>query len=241
MLKKFWNDRSGNFAIIVALSGFTLISAVGTAVDLSNQMRVKTALQDAVDAATLAGAALAYEGKPQAIVKQAVKDVFNGQCPVMDCDPNLLSINLDSTKIEVASSGDTPTFFMGMIGKTELEVNAIARVNLGGTTEHIEVHMVLDNSASMNIVDGIAAINRMKPLFLPYNALEAGQQCAFACHVPVDNQGRDVTWGGKTGAQIARENRIPMREERIHTEMIDQARRLLTGGSNIEVGVYAFT
>jgi Flp pilus assembly protein TadG len=241
MLKKFLRDTSGNFSLLLGLSAITLASVAGMAVDLSNQMRIKTSLQDSVDAATIAGAALAYDGKPAGVVKQAVKDVFKSQCPIADCDPGRLSITLYATKIEVESIGSSPTFFMGLVGKTALDVTAKARVNLGGTTEHIEVHMVLDNTGSMNIVDGLTAINQIKPLFLPYDKYGINEQCAFACHLAIDGSNADVTYNGKTGAQIARDNGIPMREDRIHSEMIDQARRLLTGGSNIKVGVYSFT
>ncbi|MGL4405221.1 MAG: vWA domain-containing protein, partial [Notoacmeibacter sp.] len=115
-----------------------------------------------------------------------------------------------------------------------------ARVNLSATMEHINVHMVLDNTGSMNIVDGVAAINQMRPLFKPYEKFGAIEDCAFACHVKIDGSGKDVTYNGKSGSEIARENGIPMREDRIHREMIDQAQRLLQGASNIKVAVYAF-
>lgn len=241
MLKRFIGDKSGNIAVAFGLTSMVLLSAVGMAVDLSNQMRIKTSLQDAVDAATMAGGIMAYEGKLEAEVKKEVKTVFKAQCPITDCNPERLKITLDATKLEVESEGSSPTFFMGLIGKSYLNVLAKARVNLGGLNEYVEVHMVLDNTGSMNIVDGISAIDQMVPLFKPYEKYSANEGCAFACHLTIDGASQDVTYGGKTGAEIARANGIPMREDRVHSEMINQAKRLLTGGTNIKVGVYSFT
>lgn len=56
-MKNFFKDRCGNFAVITALAAVPLVGMVGIAVDYSRALNVRTAFQDAGDAAALAVAA----------------------------------------------------------------------------------------------------------------------------------------------------------------------------------------
>ena len=85
MLKNFIKDKAGNFSAILALSLTVLIASAGMAVDLSNQMRMKTELQDSVDAATLAGAALSFEGRTDKDVREEIARRFDQSCSVENC------------------------------------------------------------------------------------------------------------------------------------------------------------
>jgi hypothetical protein len=54
--RRFWSHRSGNFAVAAALAVVPLATAVGLAVDYSEALRHRAVLQQALDAAVLAGA-----------------------------------------------------------------------------------------------------------------------------------------------------------------------------------------
>src|SRR3954462_8169210 len=55
LLNEFGRAREGNLAVIFALSALPLIAAIGAAVDFSKVSDVRTQMQNALDAAALAG------------------------------------------------------------------------------------------------------------------------------------------------------------------------------------------
>jgi Flp pilus assembly protein TadG len=238
----YWNDRRGQFSVALIVMSMTVFSALGMGVDVANQFRSKADLQNSIDAATLLGAKLAFDGAKEAEVKKVVRDAYKANCQIAKCNPSSLTITLSTSALEVMASETVRTAFMGLAGVSTLGIEAKARVNLGGASnEFFEVHLILDNTGSMNIVDGVAAINKMVPLFQPYEKYGSVEGCAFACHIGTDGAGQDVLYNGKTGAEIAKENGIPMREDRVHSEMAKQAKRLLEARKNVEVGVHSFT
>lgn len=72
-LGQFLRARDGNLAVIFAFAAIPVITAVGTAVDLSKVSEVKTQLQNALDAAVLAGVT-----QPTANQLSTANAVFNG-------------------------------------------------------------------------------------------------------------------------------------------------------------------
>lgn len=58
LTRRLRSDRRGNVAMVVAVSALPLFTAVGVGVDVSSLVEAKTRLQNAADAAVLAGAAL---------------------------------------------------------------------------------------------------------------------------------------------------------------------------------------
>src|SRR5262245_43294164 len=55
LVRAFGRARDGNLAIVFSLATIPIIGAIGAAVDLSKANDVKTQLQNALDAAVLAG------------------------------------------------------------------------------------------------------------------------------------------------------------------------------------------
>ncbi|NJR13699.1 MAG: hypothetical protein HC779_05190 [Phyllobacteriaceae bacterium] len=235
LIREFLRDRSGNFAGILGVTMPMLVLSAGMSVDIYNQQRVENELQAAVDASVLAGAAIAYEGATSVQIEERVKAFFLPACPLKACETATLNVTFLADRLKVTAAGTAKTHFMSIGGKKELAANATAEVTLKSVPVHYEVHMVLDNSGSMNIVDGVDNIRSFRDKFKPWNSI-----CAFACHTRGNNN--EATYQGKTGADLARENGIPLREDRVKTEMIDQAKRLLQGAyaSRVKVGVYDF-
>ena len=242
MFRRFLNDKSGNFGAALAITGMALVGVVGGSIDLSWRERMETRLQDVVDAATLAGASAAMQGKSKPEQDEEIRRYFNQNCTLADCSTAMnLTIDIQDSHIHVESKGGVKPFFMAMMGVEELGIDAVARVNLG--RNHVEVHLALDNSGSMNIVDGEPAMARMLGVFQPYTeSMGYTVGCAFACHQATDGSGRTVSFGGLTGAQIARANNIPLREDRVKSVMATETRRILSDDTRetAKVAVHAF-
>ena len=227
---------------MLAIALPTIVAAVGLATDLSEQQRMQTDLQNAADAGLLAAADLAAAGASEADIKDRIKSFFLTACPVTNCATAATQTTTIMTdKIRVEASATIKNTFMGIVGKPTVNINAKAEMTIKSVPVFYEVHMVLDNSGSMNIVDGLANIRSFRNQFKPWGAV-----CAFACHNIVssgkqDKKGNDIMMT-VTGASVARANNIPMREDRLRAEMINQAQTLLTtaNASRIKIATYDF-
>jgi Flp pilus assembly protein TadG len=234
-LKRFRDARDGQFSIMLAVALPMIMVAVGSVADVSQQQRLQGELQNALDAGTLAGAAIAFEGATTTQIQDRIRAYFMPMCPVPNCATAVtLNITFANDRLTTTATGNVRTHFMGMFGKSQLPVAAKAESTLKSVPVFYEVHMVLDNSGSMNIVDGVNNIRFFRDKFLPWNSI-----CAFACHSRSDP---NATYQGKTGFETARQWGVPLREDRIKNEMIDQAQRLLTGANatRAKVAVYDF-
>ena len=54
-MRSFWADRSGNVAIVFALTAIVLMLAIGAAVDVGRWLHARDQTVAAIDAAVLAG------------------------------------------------------------------------------------------------------------------------------------------------------------------------------------------
>jgi Flp pilus assembly protein TadG len=241
-LKRFWSDRRGQFSIVSIAAMPLIMTATGIALDLTNQQRFDSELQNAVDAGALAGAAIAYEGASQEQIRERVRTFFLPVCQVPNCSTAMtLSTTFSADRLTVTASGSVRPPFLSIFGRESMPIEAKAQVTLKSTPSHYEVHMVLDNTGSMNIIDGLSNIRAFRTQFNPWGS----SSCAFACHDRGgDGRGGDggVAWQGETGAEMARRIGYPMREDRLRAEMIDQARILLSGGSSsrVKIATYDF-
>jgi Flp pilus assembly protein TadG len=243
-LKKLAADKSGQFSIMLAVALPMLITAVGFTVDLSEQQRVKYYLQNATDAAILASGDLMAADAPESAIKARIRTFFLAACQVPSCASVVeQTTTITGNRVRVDAKFDTKTYFMGIVGHPTVPVEARSEITLDQQLLYYEVHMLLDNTGSMNIVDGLDNVRKFRVKFEPWaNSL----YCAFACHTRVD----DGTIGpdgnknlmAQSGAEIARANNIPMREDRVRSTMIDQAKDLIAAGNKerLKVAVYDF-
>ena len=239
LLNRFSSDKSGQFSIMLCVALPMLMAAVGMATDLSEQQRIKYELQNATDAGVLAAADLSVQGASEVDIKARVKAYFIAACPLANCATSVsMTTTILSDRIRVEATAPAKTYFMGMMGKPILNAYAKSEMTIKSVPVFYEVHMVLDNSGSMNIVDGLANIRAFREKFKPWNSI-----CAFACHT---TNGSDTSspnyagYQGKTGAQIARSTNTPMREDRLRDTMIEQAKELITAGNATRVAVATY-
>jgi Flp pilus assembly protein TadG len=195
LISGFQFNARGNVAIIFALAALPIITAAGCAVDYSMATMVRTKLQAAADAATLA--AVSINSPVNTTVKNMSGDgaVAGGSSQTVSFfNANLTSStgysSLTSTAT-VTKSGRTitstlsfaaqvPTFFLQVIGSKSL---ALAGTSTATQTlpAYIDFYLMLDVSGSMGFPSTggeqtrLAAIN-------PDNYTLYPNGCTFACH-----------------------------------------------------------
>jgi Flp pilus assembly protein TadG len=127
LVRAFRRGRDGNLAVIFALAAIPVIGAVGAAVDLSKASDVKTQLQNALDAALLAGVT-------QASAKQVstATAVFTGDFTGKYGNTGSASFtqNADSSLSGTAKSS-VPMSFLAVLGTSSIVVNAAATAKPG--------------------------------------------------------------------------------------------------------------
>jgi Flp pilus assembly protein TadG len=146
MLFRFLRDNAGNIAPIFAIASIPLVSATGAAVDYSQAFRQRTIVQDALDAAALAGGKKIGVVSNEAVIVEAQKffttNVSNEVNPV----PTVAS-SISGATITLTTTLEVPTRFLGIMGIDELTFNLKSQVTQGIGT--VEVALVLDTSGSM--------------------------------------------------------------------------------------------
>lgn len=183
--KKLIEDRRGNFGILTALLMPVILAAVGSAIDLSNALMAKTAIQSAADAA-----ALGVLNERSDYIQAALNSGADVRLPAAEIDAenifkaNLqsqgvtnvsLNVEIDKVKTKFTSrvrfSADVPTYFMHMFGFPIVTVSGVAFAD-SESAKPYDFYLLLDNSPSMGIGAGPQEIRK----------LESRLGCAFTCH-----------------------------------------------------------
>ncbi len=146
-LRCFVNDERGAIAVIIAVAFIPLMISVGVAIDLSRAYMVKQRLGAALDAAGLAIGSKAASGD------ENLSDLFNtyfyANYPTSAAGtPKNVIYEATSGQITLSAQADVPMAFLGIIGVSEITVNASAIMEY--STEGLELVMVLDNTGSMS-------------------------------------------------------------------------------------------
>src|ERR1700760_4900120 len=136
----FLADGRGNVAVISALAAVPVVAAIGCVVDYSTATMIKTKLQAAADAATLAAVSANSPVVATAKAMTANGTVTGGQTYTQNFfDSNLatapanVGYNSATRSASVSKTGTTinatlnytatvPTFFLGMIGHSTISV-----------------------------------------------------------------------------------------------------------------------
>lgn len=146
-LSRGLSDISGGTSVIAAVMAVPLLTLVGFGVDYSNAVRVKSSLQAALDAATLAAARsfATTQGDPTAEVTAYLTENFTAKRGLSP--PQVTATADGSGKISTMATVEVPTSFVALINYPKLPVKAESEA-MGGTG-NIELALVLDNTGSM--------------------------------------------------------------------------------------------
>jgi Flp pilus assembly protein TadG len=196
LLKRFNADSSGNIAVIMAIASLPVMAAIGCAVDYSLASRMKSKLQSAADAASVAAIARNSAGYNAAIsmaqngsVAAGVADanaVFNGNAAIFSGYSNL-TVNSTVTKTgstltsTVQFGASMSTMFLGLVGYQSLTL-AGSSSSGAGLPLYQDFYLVLDVSGSMGLPSTTSEAQRLEAV-TPDNFVDYPYGCAFACHM----------------------------------------------------------
>jgi Flp pilus assembly protein TadG len=176
--------HAGNVGMFFAIAAIPLMLAVGAGLDYSRGSTIRQQLSNAADAAALGAAKTAASEFSAGAGNWHARGVAAGQA-LFAADTKSITarnISVGTPTISITRSGTTfaaqvsstvsvPTVLMRIVQVNSLNVSVMNAASVG-TTGYVDIHIVIDVSASMGI--GAAASDQQ--------TLETTNGCTLACH-----------------------------------------------------------
>ena len=121
MFTKFAKHETGNIAISSAVIILTLLTGIGTAIDVTNVVSLKTSLQDATDIATLAAVNFNINDEDNAV--QNSLEIFNLNHDEPQLENTQYTVNFTNQGATGTATADYPLFFASVLPQAKLAVN----------------------------------------------------------------------------------------------------------------------
>lgn len=141
---RFLKQRSGNMAVIIALSLIPIIVGSGAAIDFGRAYLVKTRLAHALDAAGLAVGSSNPDGDLAGVLSRYFAANYPAEKLGVPANP---SMSINEGVIQLSASASVSTTFLKMIGINVINVAASSKIIR--ETKGLEIVLVLDNTGSM--------------------------------------------------------------------------------------------
>ena len=198
LISNFRRNKRGNVAVITALATLPMVAAVGCVIDYTSASMVKTKLQAAADAATLAAVSLNSTVITTAKAMSGTGTVSGGSTFVTNFfNANLTSapettgynsltptatVTLSGTTVTATLSftAELPTYFMGIMGYKNIALTGTSTATYTLPT-YIDFYLMLDVSGSMSFPSTAAEQERLQAVN-PDNYSQYPNGCTFACH-----------------------------------------------------------
>ncbi len=151
LLARFAVSNQGNVAIIFAIASIPMIAAMGLAVDYTRAAQTNSAMQDALDAASLALSRRAdLSTMTPAQIQKFAQDYFNANFHNSELQDLTLNASYTPTgpSVTISANGTLPTDFMGIIGTKEMPLGRSSTTVWGEAK--LRVALALDNTGSMS-------------------------------------------------------------------------------------------
>lgn len=172
MIRRFLNDRRGNYALMTVITMVPLMGALALAIDYTDLLRQKQNMLNALDAAGIATAQQIVAGATDAAAKTYAKVFFEGNLGRVKATNTALTVTLPNNNagggtLKLCAELTYHPYFLPaaamMIGRTAADVttSACSEIRLKNT---LEVSLVLDNSGSMSLNGAGAAQQRIELL-----------------------------------------------------------------------------
>lgn len=169
-------DRSGNFAITLAILFIPLTIAIGSGIDFVRAWNTKLKVQDDLDAALIA-AVKEVDTLTEEELQARVTEWFDAQADMTDATYALsdssIVVNKTGRTIEAKASGTIQTSFLKIANVDTINV-AVKSSVAGPATSYMNVYIVIDKSASMLLASTAALQATLRS--------DANITCEFACH-----------------------------------------------------------
>ena len=159
VVSRFVASRRGNVAVIFAIACVPVIAAMGVAVDYTRAAQTSSAMQDALDAASLAlSRRTDLSTMSQSQIQQFASNYFNANfhnSEIQDLKLNA-SYSVTGPSVTISASGKLPTDFMGILGTKDVSIGKSSTTVWGEA--RLRVALALDNTGSMLDYDKIGAL-----------------------------------------------------------------------------------
>ena len=227
-------DNSGNVAIIFALCALMLLTVVGASVDFIRFVNVRQDVRSASDAALLAGsreiqnllASGGYGANAIAAGVNVANEFFEKEYGSNSGFTPTFTISNNQVIAQGIFEGSLDSRFLKLANMPTLPVSIETAVTVANPV-FLEIHLVIDNSASLGIGATSADISTM--------ASTIG--CAFACHVPPGHQSFSSTIGDARAAGATL--RIDVIRDAVDGFVENIANSSISG--NVLVGLHTFS
>jgi Flp pilus assembly protein TadG len=151
LLARFFQDRRGGVAPLLALGIIPLVGAVGAAVDYSRANAVRTAMQNALDSTALMLSKDA-NGLTGDQLGQKATSYFNAmfdrpEASNVQVAQQFASPQQGSFSLKLTGSATVATMFWRLMGQPQIEINATGEVLWG--MKKLNIALAFDNTGSM--------------------------------------------------------------------------------------------
>jgi len=192
-VREFFDDNSGQFAIMASVCSTALVLGVGVAIDYSGALKTKSRLQSQTDIAVLAAARLKTDkiGQVTKAAKSAVsQNNSNGE-------RIKLTTTINNGVIRVEARTSYSTYLMGAFGKKRMEVFAVSEAPIPKDAP-VNIALVLDSTGSMAGANMDALKSASKTLLEIFEDTDPGAVKAgvvpYAQYVNVGMSNRNAKW-----------------------------------------------
>lgn len=214
MLKRFARDTAGVTAMLFGLTLIPMLGFVGGAIDFANAYQIRTKLQNAVDAATLAAGREidlgASEGEATTVANRVLQSNLGDNFPA----GARVNFSFSGKTVTAIGAMNVDTYILGVVGVDVFPVDVTSTVDISGGT--IELALVLDNSGSMRgskLRDLKQAARNLSQTLFQADRTSDGVKIAvvpFAAAVNVGNGNANAPWMDTAGqSSIHFENFTP--------------------------------
>lgn len=146
LVKKFFKDTSGNFAMMFAISIVPLLGFAGFAIDYTNASKIKTKMQTAADSAALS-AIIEYHQELNGNQNQIAEDYFNANYNGDVTASINTSLSPGQNEMEVFGTAEVPTTLLNIFGKSSFSVDISSKAAI--QTRKLQIAFALDTTGSM--------------------------------------------------------------------------------------------
>jgi Flp pilus assembly protein TadG len=198
LFSSFRSNTRANVAVISAVSALPLITAIGCVVDYTTASMIRTKLQGAADAATLASVSTNSPLVATAKAMTGNGNVSGGSTATINFfNSNLTgttgyttpnpTANVTKTGMVISATlsftAQVPTFFLGVIGYSNIAISGTSTSSYTLPT-YIDFYLMVDVSGSMSFPSTASEQARLQAVN-PDNMTGSNgypRGCTFACH-----------------------------------------------------------
>ena len=199
LLARFWKNRQGGVAPMLAIAIVPLMGAVGAAVDYTRANAARAAFQTALDstALTLSKTASTQSGDQ---IQAAATNIFNALFSRPEVQNVAVAAQYSSTSgstLVLDGSATIPTAFLHILGFDQIAISATSTATWGNT--RLRVALVLDNTGSMAQDNKMTALkNASQNLLTQLQTAATGPDDVYVSIVPFN---KDINFGASNYQQ----------------------------------------